>query len=146
MVAIKYNELQDALEFASVQGFDASAYVCTVTGATYFVSSEIDEEFIPDDIETSDKYLAVPTKRDLDLGSRLALAFVAQELPDDYDTASNFFRKRGAYSRFKDLLSAKGALEKWCEYEENATKAALGAWCEENGLELSFAGPAPSNG
>ena len=105
------------------------------------MSSNIDEEDIPADLETSDTYLAVPTKRDLDLGNRLALSFVGNELPDDYDTAANFFRKRGAYSRFKDLLSARGALQTWYDYEENATRAALRAWCAENGLELDFAGP-----
>lgn len=146
MVTVKYFDLYNAVEFASMQDFDASAYVHTVTGETYLVSSDIDEEFIPDDIETSDKYLAVPAKRDLDLGKWLVLSFVAAELPDDYDTVENYFRKRGAYSRFKDFLAAKGALQKWYEYEENATKAALRKWCEENGLELSFAETGPREG
>ncbi len=146
MVTVKYSELQDALEFASVRDFDASAYVCIDTGATYFVSDAIDKEEIPEDLETSDRYIAVPDKRDLNLGSRLALTFIAIELPDDLDTAERIFRKKGAYSRFKDLLEARGALQKWYEYEENATKAALREWCEDNGLELSFAGPGPQEG
>ncbi len=36
--------------------------------------------------------------------------------------------------------------EKWYEYGENATKDALRAWCEENGLELGFAGAGPRAG
>ncbi|MGO9473019.1 MAG: hypothetical protein ACLPWS_06335 [Rhodomicrobium sp.] len=143
MAGVKYDDLANAVEFASISGFDNSAYVCTVTGATYYVSSEIDEE-VPEDLETSDKYIQVPTKRDLDLGTRLALWFVEEELPDDYDTAAGFFRKKGAYGRFKDLLHRRGALEKWYEYEARATEAALRLWCEENGVELSFAKSEPS--
>ncbi|MGO9171124.1 MAG: hypothetical protein ACLP7P_04055 [Rhodomicrobium sp.] len=143
MAAVKYDDLANAVEFASISGFDNSAYVCTVTGATYYVSSEIDEE-VPEDLETSDKYIQVPTKRDLDLGTRLALWFVEDELPDDYDTAAGFFRKKGAYGRFKDLLHRRGALEKWYEYEARATEAALRLWCKENGVELSFAESEPN--
>ncbi len=143
MAGVKYDDLANAVEFASISGFDNSAYVCTVTGATYYVSSETGEE-VPEDLETSDKYIQVPTKRDLDLGTRLALWFVEEELPDDYDTAAGFFRKKGAYGRFKDLLHRRGALEKWYEYEARATEAALRLWCEENGVELSFAKSEPS--
>ncbi len=84
-----------------------------------------------------DGYLAVPHKRDLDLGNRLALAFVAQELPDDYETAVGFFRRRGAYRRFKDLLEMRDRLESWYEFENRATEAALLAWCAENGVEAT---------
>jgi len=142
MVTVKYDELADALEFVGVAYFDNSAYVCTVTGSIYYVSSELEEE-VPDDLETSDKYIAVPNRKDLDLASRLALSFVAEELPDDYDAAAGFFRRKGAYGRFKDLLIARGAREKWYEYEARATEAALRQWCEENSIELSFAKPAP---
>jgi hypothetical protein len=146
MVTVKYNDLFLAVDFASSEGFDTSAYVCTVTGKTYFVSSEIKEEDqdAPDDVETSDRYLAVPTKKELDLGKPLVLSFIEDELPDDLDRAEDFFRKRGAYARFKDLLDIRGVREKWYKYEEAATRTALRLWCEENGLELSFeeAGPA----
>jgi len=142
MAVVNYDELANAVEFVSISDFDNSAYVCLVTGAIYYVSSELEEE-VPDDIETSDKYIQVPNKKYFDLGSRLALSFVARELPDDYDRAAGFFRKRGAYSRFKDLLHERRALEKWYEYEAKATEAALRLWCEDNGIELSFAKPAP---
>jgi len=142
MVIVKYDELADAIEFVSTDYCENSAYVCTVTGSIFFVSSELEEE-IPEDLETSDRYIAVPNKKDLDLGSRLALSFVAQELPDDYTAAAGFFRKRGAYGRFKDLLIARGAREKWYAYEASATEAALRLWCEENGIELGFPESAP---
>ena len=58
---------------------------------------------------------AVPHENDLGLGRHLALAFVDQELSDEYDTVAGFFRRRGAYGRFKALLHARGMLEQWYE-------------------------------
>jgi hypothetical protein len=54
------------------------------------------EEDVPDDLETSDRYIAIPHKNDLDLGRRLALRFAAQELPDRYEQAKDFFRRLSA--------------------------------------------------
>jgi hypothetical protein len=54
-----------------------------------------EEEDLPEDLETSDHYIAVPHKNDLGLGRRLALAFVAQELSDEYDTIAGFFGGEG---------------------------------------------------
>ena len=91
---------------------------------------------LSEDLETSDRYIAVPHKNDLGLGRRLALAFVDQELSDEYDTVAGFFGRRGAYGRFKALLHARGMLERWYEFENLATEKALLAWCEENGIQL----------
>jgi len=56
-------------------------------------------------------------------------------LSDEYDTVAGFFRRRGAYGRFKALLHARGMLERWYEFENRATEEALLAWCEENGIQ-----------
>ena len=77
----------------------------------------------------------MPHKNDLGLGRRLALAFVAQELSDEYNTVAGFFRRRGAYSHFKALLHARGMLEQWYAFENRAMEEALLAWCEENGIQ-----------
>ncbi|MCI0561830.1 MAG: hypothetical protein MN733_25365 [Nitrososphaera sp.] len=87
------------------------------------------EEKVPDNLETSDRYIAVPHKNDLNLGRNLALSFVEQELPDDYNTVAGFFRNRGAYRRFKDLLESSGVLEKWYMFEASAMETALREWC-----------------
>jgi hypothetical protein len=63
-------------------------------------------------------------------------------MPGDYDTVADFFARRGAYARFKDLLQRRGMLERWYEFEERATDAALLAWCEENGVQLIDGPPA----
>lgn len=139
MVTVKYAELLDAFEFVSSGApFEHSAYICADTGAIYWASSMIElEEKVPDNLETSDRYIAVPHKNDLNLGRNLALSFVEQELPDDYNTVAGFFRNRGAYRRFKDLLESRGVLEKWYMFEASAMETALREWCQENSVPLS---------
>ncbi len=70
------------------------------------------------------------------------MAFVEQHLPGDYDRAVDSFHKRGAYGRFEGLLDRRGASEAWYAFESDATERALKQWCEEHGIQLSFAEPA----
>jgi hypothetical protein len=87
--------------------------------------NDVEDDELPEDIGTSDRDVSIPHKNDLDLGRRLALAFVARALPDDYEMARQFFQRRGAYSRFKDLLNRRSVLEAWHHFEEQATNEAL---------------------
>jgi hypothetical protein len=138
-VPIKFSDVQLAFEFANFDGGGASiAYIGLDTGKTYLNSEYIDEtlEDIPDDLETSDRYIALPSKRDLRLGRNLALAFIEETAPGDYDTVEGFFYRKGAYSRFKGLLEARGLLQRWYDFENNAEQRALREWCEENGIQL----------
>ncbi|MGB5440059.1 MAG: hypothetical protein WBN90_10490 [Gammaproteobacteria bacterium] len=80
----------------------------------------------------------VPDKRYLDLGKQLALDFVLQELPGHYEKIDSVFRRRGAYSRFKDLLCEHGALDAWYRFEESATQKALCTWAKEEGFEVQL--------
>jgi hypothetical protein len=138
-VAVDARELRDAFEFVSAgDAFECSAWICLDTGKVYLRSPEVGlgDEDLPADIDSSDRYLAVPTQHDLDLGRPLALAFAAEELlPDDYETVAGLFQRRGAYSRFKDLLQARGLLAKWYEFENRSTAEALLAWCAEHGIQ-----------
>jgi hypothetical protein len=137
-VTVNAQELRHAFEFVSAGDLvDHAAYICLDTGRIYWKSGEagLEEDDLPADIEESDRYLAVPDRRELDLGRPLALAFAAAELPDDDDTVAGFFRRRGAYRHFKDLLEKRGKLEAWYEFEERATEDALRAWCAEHGIE-----------
>jgi Uncharacterised protein family (UPF0158) len=116
---------------------ESSAFVSRVTGATHLSSTTMDlEEELPEDIEDASLYVEVPHKNDLDLGRNLVLKFVDEKLPDSYSTVADFFRKRGAYARYKDLLEHEGMLEAWYEYEAQATEQALREWSEDNGLQL----------
>ena len=113
------------------------AYVSLETGAIYWVS-ELNplEEEVPDDLGESDRYLAIPHKNDLDLGSNLALRFAAEELPESYSRVDGFFLHRGAYRRFKEFLTAAGCLDKWYAFEAESTDRALRNWCDENDIQV----------
>ena len=138
MVAVKYDALSLAFEFVSSGApMEHNAYVSLDTGEVYWTSdlNPIEDE-VPADLETSDRYLAIPHKSDLDLGRKLALRFVARELPDCYEQAEGFFRRKGAYARFKQLLESEGVLEKWYKFEEESIERALRDWCAENDIQL----------
>jgi hypothetical protein len=138
MHSINLDELRNAFEFVSSgPSSEHSAYICIDTGIIYWTSNVIDlEEEIPEDVETSDRYIAVPHKNDLKLGQSLALSFIDQEIPHEYNFAASLFRKRGAYRRFKELLQTEGLLEKWFAFEANASDLALQDWCKENNIEF----------
>ncbi len=127
MVSIKYDDLALAFDFVSAAPpMEHRAYICMETGAIYWVSDlgSTDED-VPDDLEESDRYIAVPHKNDLDLGRELVLRFAAAELPQQYSRVEDFFRRRGAYARFKDLLAAEGRTEMWYAFESQSTERAL---------------------
>ena len=138
MVTVKYEDLQEAFDFvSSAAPMENSAHISLDTGAIYWMSdvNPLEEE-VPDDLETSTRYIAVPHQNDLDLGSHLALRFAAEELPDRYAQIEGFFRHRGAYARFKELLAAQGCLDRWYRFEAESTESALRNWCAENDIQI----------
>ena len=142
MVAVKYDDLLLAFEFvSSAPAMENGAYISLDTGDIVWTSDvdAVDNE-LPEDVEDSDRYLAVPHKNELELGRNLALRFVAQVLPQHYERARSFFQRRGAYAQFKRLLESAGALESWYKFEEDSTSAALTEWCSQNGIELLTSG------
>jgi hypothetical protein len=73
----------------------------------------------------------------LALGKALVLEFVAERLPAEAGRVQAFFRRRGAYSKIKELLDKKGLLDEWYIYEDTQQKAALREWCRENSIEIT---------
>ncbi|HSU06841.1 MAG TPA: UPF0158 family protein [Acetobacteraceae bacterium] len=136
---VKAAELRDAYDFVSVGlAYGNRAYISRETGKIYWVGDAIEpDEEVPGDLDAPDRYIAVPDRYSLDLGNALVFSFVDQELPDDYDTIRGFFRRKGAYARFKDLLDARGMLQKWYDFEDRETDQALAEWSEENGVQLT---------
>ena len=139
MTTIYFDKLLEAFEFASFSGdFDSSAYVDLETGHIYWVAEEMDDlEEVPADIETSDRYLMLPDKRDLELGRNLAFSFAEEFLPNQYENVVDCFRKQGAYARFKDLLDKHDALTQWHEFEAKQKEVALREWCRQNDIQLA---------
>jgi len=146
MVTVLWSKLLDAFEFTSFGvTVDCTAYVDLDTGSLYCVTDDKDlelDEDQPDDLETSDRYLMLPHKNDLDLGKDLVFAFVRQHLPGEFDKVAGFFHARGAYGRFKDLLDRRRALDAWYAFEEQATRNALKEWCDRHNIRLA-SDPAP---
>ena len=104
MVTVKYDDLALAFDFVSFTGpMEHRAYLSLDTGAIYWISESnpIEEEELPDDLETSDRYIGIPHKNDLDLGNSLALRFAEERLPDRYTDVVTFFRHRGRIRAFQ---------------------------------------------
>ena len=137
-VPVSFDELFAAYDWVNAGesvAIDCEAYISRATGTVHWCGEGIDEE-PPEDIEDGTLYVAVPHKNEFDLGRSLALRFVEEHLPRSQEAVHGFFRKRGAYSKFKSLLASSGQLDAWHEYEEAATESALREWCEENGFVL----------
>jgi hypothetical protein len=136
--AVRLSELVNALMFLG-RDYEHAAYVSLDTGEVHIaVDEEMWGEFpVPDDLETSDRYLRLPDKRELGLDRRLALAFIEAAAPDDYDRVRGYFSRRGAYARFKNLLEFRNLLDRWYAYEQEAEADALRAWCAENDLTVT---------
>ena len=135
---VSFADLQLAFEFVSAGDMgENEAWLDRQSGEIYYRSAYGDnEEELPDDI-ADERYIAIPDKRELDLGKPMVLDFASQFLPDDYEEIDRIFRRRGAYRRYKDLLVQRGALECWYNFSNKAEEAALRAWCAAHGIELS---------
>lgn len=141
MATVNRNDLENAMEWVSSDILDNEAYVCRDSGKIYWISGDPgmldEEEEIPDDIEDSDKFVPVPDKRYLDLGSQLVFDFTEQNMPQHYDQVRGIFRRRGAYGRFKDLLDRQHKLETWYAFSDEQETKALEEWCKDEGLQLT---------
>ncbi len=133
----KWSDISNGFDFAnSGDDFGCEAFVSRETGEVFMRSDyagDVDE--IPDDIE-GDGYVALPHRRDLDLGGRLVGRFAEEVVPQHADNIHDIFAGKGAYRRLKNYLERAGQLDRWYEFETVETEKALRAWCEENGIEL----------
>jgi hypothetical protein len=139
---VKYDDLEMAFMFVSdTVYFDEAAYVCRKTGKVYWVSEQLGDELeAPDDVTDSELYAEVPNKFDLDLGTRLAFRFTERFIPQHHDEVSRIFHRKGAYSRYKDLLQSLGRLNEWYVFEESETESALRRWAEKEGFTVEGPG------
>jgi Uncharacterised protein family (UPF0158) len=120
----------------SAPRFVHSAYLNLRTGEGHITSELGDFDELPDDFDESDDYLKIPHPSDLDLGRELVFEFVAQRLPDALEVVRDFFRRSGAYGRFRNLLEHNGLLDEWNDVQAERSHAAMLAWCAKNGIEL----------
>ncbi|MGL9623835.1 hypothetical protein QRQ56_38355 [Bradyrhizobium sp. U531] len=140
---VQFKDILQAFEFGDVGGGmgECHTFVCRETGKVYYQFDDdslqdLEEDELPDDIEDETKYLPIPNSRDFGLGRPLVLAFARERLPDDLDEVRYIFSKRGAYQKFKTLLSRRGAIDAWHDYRDKATERALRDWCEVHSIEI----------
>jgi hypothetical protein len=134
---VKFLDIELAFQFVSGAEYGMnSATLSKKTGQIYFESGLGDSDELPEDIDDEDLYIQIPHKRDLDLGIQLVREYVSAHLPEKADEVEAFFRSRGAYSRYKELLSWSNALDKWYKFEEERTETALKKWCVQNTIQI----------
>ena len=133
---VTFDNLELALCWVSAGApSENSAFISKETGKIFYSSMNYDtDEEVPGDVDDPSLYWSVPHKNDLDLGRNLVFRFVDEHLPSERDRVYDFFHRRGAYARFKDLLEHQGRLDQWYEFELTATEQALREWAQENGL------------
>jgi hypothetical protein len=139
---VSFQEILDAFEFVGSGGVgEQEAVLCRRTGKIYWRSelSDLDElnDELPDGVEEDENYVAIPDRRELDLGKPLVLDFAREFLPDDFDDVRYIFSKKGAYQKFRALLIRRTALDRWRDFEAKATERALREWCELNSIEVT---------
>ena len=136
-----FQDILSAFEFVDTSVGTNEAFLCLRTGKIYYRSDFMDAEDLndemPDDIEDEEKYIAIPGMRELDLGKPLVLDFAREFLPDDFDDVRDIFSRRGAYRKFRALVTRRNVLDRWYEFENKATERALREWCELHSIELA---------
>jgi hypothetical protein len=138
-MAANFQDILEAFEFVNFGSmYEHQAFLDKETGKVYYHSDfdDDEEEELPEDID-DEKYIAIPHKNELDLGKALVLDFTHDYLPDEVAMIHAIFNRKGAYSRYKDLLEHRGMLEKWYEYESEKQEKALREWCESSSIEIN---------
>jgi len=136
---VSIQDILTAVEYVSLGGVgEQQAYLCRPSGEIH-LHAEFGDNFeeLPDVIDDDEKYVALPDRRELDLGKKLVLDFIGGAMPDDFDEVRRIFSRKGAYARFRDLLWRRCMLQQWYDFENKATEKALREWCADNSIELS---------
>ncbi len=136
-MAISFDDIENAFFFVSMdQQYMHNAYLCKETGEIFYTSEIGDSDELPEDIDEPEKYIAIPHQNELELGKALVFEFTSTYLPEELGKIHAIFRRKGAYSRYKDFLEGKGLLENWHKFEDERRKTALKEWCRESGIEI----------
>jgi len=89
---------------------EVKAWVARETGIVHVRNDEYmdDEAPLPADVEDDERYVPVPDIKQLDPGKRLVFRFTGARMPGDEHAVRESFRKKGACSRFPDLVAEHG--------------------------------------
>ncbi len=134
---IKFGDLENAVMFASCGDWcQTGAMVNRESGEIYYFSDEEGmRDPLPEDAYT-DKYISLPSERDLGIGREQIFSFSKENAKVDFEKVRNMFNRRGAFGNFKDYVFDLGVIDEWYEYENNEKKRLILEWCEENGIAI----------
>jgi len=139
---VNLDELEMAFAFSDGLGEPTPVYVSRLTGELVYDAEDFTGEPCPvEDIDCHPDYVHLPDAFDLDLKQALVWRFVRAHLPEQEPEIREFFRRRGAYGRYKSLLESEGKLEDWFEFENRSTREALVDWCRHNGISVHYEPP-----
>jgi hypothetical protein len=132
-----FDDIQKAFEFVSSAPLEENQAILDLkTGEIRYKSGMLDEEEFPREVETSDDYIWIPHREDLDLGNGLVMDFAELYVPQEKKTIKRMLKRKNAHANFLDLLKRLGKLEDWIVFEKEETKNALLDWCDENDIEV----------
>ena len=132
------NELEMAVELVSAaSGIDAEAYIRRSDLKVIVWVDDGESDPLPPNVYDESLFIAVPTKNELELDRRLAFEFTEAYLSGEYEAVRAFFKKKGAYGRFRGLLEKTNKLELWYEYQAKAVHRALRSWCKMHNLKTA---------
>ena len=106
--SVDYMALESAMHFVSddLMSEDA-ARISRASGEIFWLCDLIDEQQpLADDIDDNERYVSVPSQRDLDLGKHLVFEFVASELPEHQDEVKQTFSTKQAPMRASEASSS----------------------------------------
>jgi hypothetical protein len=151
-VPVKLQDLIDALELVS-DSFSSwlnrdTGEVCTVSVEAYQAAEEDDELAeqradweqeeiaLAREIMASDRYLALPGSWEVHEWG--IMRDFCNTLEDDrvYNRFLGAIEGRGAFRRFKDLLSEQGMWDRWNDFRHRALREIVVEWCEAHGVHF----------
>lgn len=132
-----FETIEWAFEYANINGGGNEVVLDRRGGKPICIEGFGDTDPVPDDIDDDSRYLMMPDKRDLGLGTDLVYRFIDAKASHLYDETRAAFSQRGAYRRFKALMESHGLIDSWHQFETEAEKTALLNWCQENNIPLS---------
>jgi hypothetical protein len=153
MTSVSLDKLIDGLEEGSDSTF---GFLDRESGEVYLISDEAlslseSEEDAPDTlpdwqkeefelaqrVQSSDRYLALPSPRDVDEWNIMA-EFSNQIKRDDIRVKfADSIRGSGAFRRFKQQIAHFGLWDEWNSFRHQAFGEFMREWCEENGITLA---------
>lgn len=133
---LKFDDIEIAFEYVSSGGYgEHEAWLSQAESrvALIFDPMETGEEpEVSEEELMNGDWIAVPHKKDLDLGNKLVFRFAEEHLAEyDWPAVDRMFSKRGAYANWKDLLIERGLLQKWYDYSHQAEHQALKEWLNQ---------------